>query len=144
MDPRNSYWASAPVSIPVVVQIEHVDDLGGFVEAIARSVLAPSLPPLALERFAKRCAGSMGVISQRTENELDTGRCRGCRPRALVPAHLPRWRTREGSSEEVSLVGLPRAGRLVCSARRDIVRILDGWPSAEVLLSAYRRIVLIT
>jgi hypothetical protein len=32
----------------------------------------------------------------------------------------------------------------VCSARRDIVRILDGWPSAEVLLSAYRRIVLIT
>jgi hypothetical protein len=35
-------------------------------------------------------------------------------------------------------------GRLVRSARRDIVRVLDGWPSAEALLSAYRRIVLIT
>ena len=35
-------------------------------------------------------------------------------------------------------------GRLVRSARRQIVRILDGWPSAEALLQAYARIVLLT
>ncbi len=35
-------------------------------------------------------------------------------------------------------------GRLVRSARREIVRVLDGWPDAEALLSAYRRIALIT
>ena len=35
-------------------------------------------------------------------------------------------------------------GRLVRSARREIVRVLDGWPTAEALLSAYRRIALIT
>jgi Transposase DDE domain group 1 len=35
-------------------------------------------------------------------------------------------------------------GRLVRRARRDVVRILDGWPSAEVLLAAYKRIALIT
>ena len=35
-------------------------------------------------------------------------------------------------------------GRLVHSARRQIVRILEGWPSAEALLLAYRRIELIT
>ena len=35
-------------------------------------------------------------------------------------------------------------GRLVRSARREIVRVLDGWPTADALLSAYRRIALIT
>ena len=35
-------------------------------------------------------------------------------------------------------------GRIVRSARREIVRILDGWPSAEALLAAHRRIALIT
>ncbi len=35
-------------------------------------------------------------------------------------------------------------GRLVRSARREIVRILDGWPSAAALVSAYERIALIT
>jgi hypothetical protein len=35
-------------------------------------------------------------------------------------------------------------GRLVRSARRQIVRILDGWPSAETLLQAYGRIALLT
>jgi hypothetical protein len=35
-------------------------------------------------------------------------------------------------------------GRLVHCARRRIVRILDGWPSAGALLGAYRRIELIT
>jgi hypothetical protein len=34
-------------------------------------------------------------------------------------------------------------GRLVRSGRDHIVRILDGWPSADALLSAYRRIDLI-
>jgi len=31
-------------------------------------------------------------------------------------------------------------GRLIHSARQQIVRILDGWPTAETLLGAYRRI----
>jgi hypothetical protein len=35
-------------------------------------------------------------------------------------------------------------GRLVRSARREIVRVPGGWPSADALLSAYRRIALIT
>jgi hypothetical protein len=35
-------------------------------------------------------------------------------------------------------------GRLVHRARQRIVRILDGWPTTEVLLDAYRRIELIT
>ena len=35
-------------------------------------------------------------------------------------------------------------GRLVHGARRRIVRIVDRWPTAEVLLEAYRRIALIT
>ena len=35
-------------------------------------------------------------------------------------------------------------GRLVRSARREIVRILDGWPTADDLLAAYRRIALLT
>jgi hypothetical protein len=34
--------------------------------------------------------------------------------------------------------------RLVRRARRNIVRILDGWPTADALLDAYRRIALIT
>ena len=35
-------------------------------------------------------------------------------------------------------------GRLVRSGRREIVRILGGWPSADALLVAYRRIALLT
>jgi hypothetical protein len=35
-------------------------------------------------------------------------------------------------------------GCLVHSARREIVRILDGWATADALLSAYRRIALLT
>jgi hypothetical protein len=35
-------------------------------------------------------------------------------------------------------------GRLVHSARRAIVRILDDWPSADALVSAYQRIALLT
>ena len=35
-------------------------------------------------------------------------------------------------------------GRIVASARRRIVRILGGWPSAEAILAAYRRLELIT
>ncbi len=34
-------------------------------------------------------------------------------------------------------------GRLVRSGRRQVVRILNGWPSADVLLGAYRRLELI-
>jgi hypothetical protein len=35
-------------------------------------------------------------------------------------------------------------GRLVRRARREIVRILDGWPTGDALLSAYERIALLT
>jgi hypothetical protein len=35
-------------------------------------------------------------------------------------------------------------GRLVRSARREIVRVLDGWPIAQALLAAYQRIALLT
>ena len=35
-------------------------------------------------------------------------------------------------------------GRLVHRARRRVVRIIDGWPTAQVLLDAYERIALIT
>lgn len=35
-------------------------------------------------------------------------------------------------------------GRLVRTARRRIVRIVDGWPTADELLRACRRIALIT
>jgi hypothetical protein len=34
--------------------------------------------------------------------------------------------------------------RIVCRARAQIIRILDGWPSAAVLVEAYQRIQLIT
>ena len=34
-------------------------------------------------------------------------------------------------------------GRIVRKARRRIVRIIDGWPTTEVLLSAYRRLELL-
>jgi hypothetical protein len=34
-------------------------------------------------------------------------------------------------------------GRLVRSARRHVVRILDGWPAADALLGAHRRIALL-
>ena len=35
-------------------------------------------------------------------------------------------------------------GRLIRSARRRIVRVIDGWPTTEVILDAYKRIALIT
>ncbi len=35
-------------------------------------------------------------------------------------------------------------GRLVHRARRTVVRIIDGWPTTDVLLDAYRRIELLT
>jgi len=35
-------------------------------------------------------------------------------------------------------------GRLIRTARRRIVRVIDGWPTTEVILDAYKRIALIT
>ena len=35
-------------------------------------------------------------------------------------------------------------GRLIRSARRRVVRVIDGWPTTEVILDAYKRISLIT
>jgi len=50
------------------------------------------------------------------------------------------WRSARPKALRWGLFHAP--GRLVHSARRRIVRILDGWPSAEALLYAYRRIEL--
>jgi len=35
-------------------------------------------------------------------------------------------------------------GRLIRTARRRVVRVIDGWPTTEVILTAYKRIALIT
>jgi hypothetical protein len=127
-----------------VIHIEHVDDLGGFVEAIAHSVLASSPPPLALERSAKRCAGSWGLSA--------SGPKMNSTQAAAAAADMVRWfqlicldgARVKARPKKLRWSVFHEPGRLVRSARRDIVRILDGWPSAETLLSAYRRIVLIT
>jgi hypothetical protein len=57
-----------------------------------------------------------------------------CLDGALAVAHPKalRW----------SLFSAP--GRVVRSARREIVRVLDHWPAVDTLLGAYRRIALIT
>jgi Transposase DDE domain group 1 len=55
-----------------------------------------------------------------------TGSLASARPKAL------RWRLWHA------------AARCVSSGRRTIIRIPDGWPDAEAILSAYRRIALIT
>jgi hypothetical protein len=39
------------------------------------------------------------------------------------------------------LFGAP--GRIICSGRSQVVRILDGWPSADALLGAYRKLAAI-
>jgi hypothetical protein len=54
------------------------------------------------------------------------GRWRDARPKAL------RW----------EIFHAP--GRIVRSARRVVVRLLEGWPTAQQLLTAYQRIVLLT
>jgi hypothetical protein len=35
-------------------------------------------------------------------------------------------------------------GRLIKRSRQRVVRIIDGWPGTDALLSAYERIALIT
>lgn len=56
---------------------------------------------------------------------------------------LPRtWQNTRPKTLRWKLFHAP--GRLVRSARRHIVRILDDWPTAEVLLGAYQRIERIT
>ena len=52
------------------------------------------------------------------------------------------WRSARPKAMRWGLFHAP--GRIVTSARRHVVRVLDGWPNAEALLSAYRRIALIT
>ena len=52
------------------------------------------------------------------------------------------WRDARPKALRWELFHVP--GRLVRRARRLIVRILDGWPTAELLLRAYRRIELLT
>ena len=54
------------------------------------------------------------------------GRWRDARPKAL------RW----------EIFHAP--GRLIYRSRRRIVRLLEGWPSADVLLGAYQRLALLT
>ncbi len=52
------------------------------------------------------------------------------------------WRDARPKALRWELFHVP--GRLVRRARRVIVRICDGWPTAELLLRAYRRIALLT
>lgn len=52
------------------------------------------------------------------------------------------WRDARPKALRWELFHVP--GRLVRSARQLIVRILDGWPTAELLLGAYQRIELLT
>jgi hypothetical protein len=52
-----------------------------------------------------------------------------------------RWRDVRPKTLRWELFHVP--GRLVRSARQLVVRILDGWPSADVLFGAYERIELI-
>jgi hypothetical protein len=48
------------------------------------------------------------------------------------------WRSARPKALRWGLLHAP--GRLVRSARRQIVRVIDGWPAADALLGAYRRI----
>ena len=41
-----------------------------------------------------------------------------------------------------ALFGAP--GRLVRTARQTIVRVIDNWPGADMIVGAYQRITLIT
>ncbi len=52
------------------------------------------------------------------------------------------WRDARPKALRWSIFSVP--GRLVRSGRQRIVRIIDGWPTADLLLDAYRRIALIT
>jgi hypothetical protein len=52
------------------------------------------------------------------------------------------WQDARPKALRWGIFGAP--GRLVHRARRWIVRIIDGWPTTEVLLDAYRRIELLT
>jgi Transposase DDE domain group 1 len=52
------------------------------------------------------------------------------------------WKDARPKALRWGIFGAP--GRLVHRARRRIVRIVDGWPTTEVLLDAYQRIELLT
>ncbi len=52
------------------------------------------------------------------------------------------WRDARPKALRWSIFHAP--GRLVPRARRRVVRIIDGWPTTDVLLDAYRRIELLT
>jgi hypothetical protein len=52
------------------------------------------------------------------------------------------WRNARPKTLRWSILHAP--GRLIRTARQHIVRIIDNWPTADVLLHAYRRINLIT
>ena len=51
------------------------------------------------------------------------------------------WRSARPKALRWGLLHAP--GRLVRSARRQVVRILDGWPAADALLGAYEQIALL-
>ena len=52
------------------------------------------------------------------------------------------WRSARPKALRWAIFHAP--GRIVSSARRRIVRLLDGWPSAEAILAAYLQLELIT
>ena len=70
--------------------------------------------------------------------------CPRGRPRALVPAPLPRRPVGRVRPKALRWSVLPCAGSPRASGRVAIVRVLEGWPNAEAILGAHRRIALIT
>lgn len=73
----------------------------------------------------EREAGSRETVGAHGGHCLE-GRWRDARPKAL------RW----------EIFHAP--GRIVRGARRVVVRVIDGWPTARQLLGAYQRRVLLT
>ena len=50
------------------------------------------------------------------------------------------WPTPEQVEQDLIWGFLHAPGRLVHTARQLVVRILDGWPSADALIGAYERL----
>jgi hypothetical protein len=53
---------SAMVRIPSMVNIQYIDDPGGFLDAVPNAVLASACPPLSLERLAQRASDAKRVL----------------------------------------------------------------------------------
>src|SRR4051812_14172632 len=76
---HRSPYGSAAVGVPTVVDVEHVDDSGALIDAIADAVLASSRAPLAGEWRAQWCTDTVWILRQWAEQEFDAGCGRGLR-----------------------------------------------------------------